>query len=308
MSPDSWILTEPYAGLQAQALGLAEAAGLHPATIDLHPRPPLAWLPPVMWPMPLRVSGLRGRPEGVLFTAGGSGAAVGAALRKRGRRVVQVQHPRMDIRKFDLVVANAHDQLAGPNVIVVRHALHRARPDVLAAARQVWAPRFAQVRKPLVAVLIGGSNGRFRLGLPEAEALGVKLAEMAVHDKAGIVLTTSRRTAPEVRGSLKARVESLGGWVWDGQGENPYYGMLACADAVVVTIDSISMISEAIATAAPVMLAELPGRSRRNRLFLKELLDVGRVRHFVGRMDWWPVVPMDDTRRAGMEVRRWLGI
>jgi mitochondrial fission protein ELM1 len=306
MTPDSWILTEPYAGLQAQALGLAEAAGLHPATIDLHPRPPLAWLPPVMWPAPLRVGGLAERPEGLLFTAGGGGAAVGAALRKRGRRVVQVQNPRMDIRKFDLVVANAHDRLDGPNVIVVRHALHRARPDVLAAARQVWAPRFAHIRKPLVAVLIGGSNGRFRLGLPEAEALGVKLAAMAVNDKTGIVLTASRRTAPEVRESLSARVKSLGGWVWDGEGENPYYGMLACADAVVVSIDSISMISEAIATAAPVMLAELPGSSRRSGLFLKELLDAGRVRHFVGRMDWWPVTPMDDTPRAGFEVRRWL--
>jgi mitochondrial fission protein ELM1 len=75
---------------------------------------------------------------------------------------------------------------------------------------------------------------------------------------------------------------------------------------VVVTIDSISMISEAIATAAPVMLAELPGSSRRSGLFLKELLDAGRVRHFVGRMDWWPVTPMDDTPRAGFEVRRWL--
>ena len=306
MSPDSWIITEPYAGLQAQALGLAEAAGLAPATIDLHPRPPLAWLPPVMWPAPLRVGGLAIRPEGLLFTAGGSGAAVGAALRRRGRRVVQIQDPRMDIRKFDLVVANAHDRLDGPNVIVVRHALHRARPDVLAAARQLWAPRFAKLPRPLVAVLIGGSNGRFRLGLPEAEDLGLRLSEMAVHDKAGIVLTASRRTAPEVQESLSARVKSLGGWMWDGQGDNPYYGMLACADAIVVTIDSISMISEAIATGVPVMLASLPGSSRRNSLFLKELLEIDRVRHFVGRMDWWPVTPMDDTPRAGSEVRRWL--
>src|SRR5579875_205833 len=29
-TPSSWILTEPYAGLQSQALGLAEAAGLAP--------------------------------------------------------------------------------------------------------------------------------------------------------------------------------------------------------------------------------------------------------------------------------------
>ena len=39
--------------------------------------------------------------------------------------------------------------------------------------------------------------------------------------------------------------------VWDGQGDNPYFGMLALADLIVVTQDSVSMISEAAATTAP---------------------------------------------------------
>ena len=34
----SWILSEGFAGLQAQALGLAEAAGLHPELRVLAPR------------------------------------------------------------------------------------------------------------------------------------------------------------------------------------------------------------------------------------------------------------------------------
>ena len=51
--------------------------------------------------------------------------------------------------------------------------------------------------------------------------------------------------------------------------------MLALADAIVVTMDSISMISEAVATEAPVLLASLPGRSRRNGLFTEALLPRG---------------------------------
>ena len=87
----------------------------------------------------------------------------------------------------------------------------------------------------------------------------------------------------------------LGGYVWDGNGDNPYFGMLALADAIVVTVDSVSMISEAVATAAPVMLATLPGRSRRNGLFTEALLREGRVREFAGRFEMWPVAPLDDT-------------
>jgi mitochondrial fission protein ELM1 len=84
--------------------------------------------------------------------------------------------------------------------------------------------------------------------------------------------------------------------------------MLALADAIVVTMDSVSMISEAVATTAPVMLAALPGRSRRKRMFADGLLAEGRVREFAGRYEVWPVTPLNDTPVAAAEMRRRLGI
>jgi mitochondrial fission protein ELM1 len=70
----------------------------------------------------------------------------------------------------------------------------------------------------------------------------------------------------------------------------------------------VSMVSEAVATEAPVMLAALPGRSRRTRLFTETLLAEGRVREFAGRYEVWPVAPLDDTPAAAAEMRRRLGI
>ena len=99
----------------------------------------------------------------------------------------------------------------------------------------------------------------------------------------------------------------MGGYVWNMEGENPYFGMLACADMIIATIDSISMVSEAVATSAPVLLAELPGTSRRISLFNQMLLEAGRVRQFCGQVEYWPVQPMDDTPAAAAAVRRRLG-
>jgi mitochondrial fission protein ELM1 len=82
---------------------------------------------------------------------------------------------------------------------------------------------------------------------------------------------------------------------------------LALADAIVVTTDSMSMISEAVATRAPVMLAPLPGRSRRQAAFIDALVSEGRVRRFTGRLELWPVEPIDDTPAAAAEMRRRLG-
>jgi mitochondrial fission protein ELM1 len=223
-----------------------------------------------------------------------------AAMRGRGMARVIVQHPRMAPEKFELVVAARHDRLTGRNVVVTRTALHRVTPQKLAAAAEVWSPRLAHLKRPLVAVLVGGSNGRFRLGPAEGAALAAALAKMMREQGVGVVLTP-------VVALLANALRPLGAYVHDFSGENPYLGLLALADAIVVTCDSVSMISEAVATAAPVLVYPLPGRSRSNADFLAGLIQDGRIRRFAGRLEVWQAQPLDDTAMAAAEMRRRLG-
>lgn len=305
----TWVVAEPYAGLQAQGLGLTEAAGLAAEVRPIAARGIWRHVPAALWPAPLAAvtKGALAPPLPELIVGcGGKAAVVLAALRRRVRSVA-VQHPRMNPRRFDVVVVGRHDELSGPNVIVVRTALHRASPARLAAAAAAWAPMLADLPRPLVSVLVGGANGRFRLGVPEARALAGQLATMMQRDRVGVALTPSRRTDPDAARAFADALRPLGALVWDGTGENPYFGMLALADAIVVTADSVSMISEAAATRAPVLVAPLPGSSRRGGLFLKDLLDAGRVRTYQGRFETWPVAPLDDTAAAAAEMCRRLG-
>ncbi len=293
------VLCSAYAGLRNQGLGLAEAAGVAPRVEEIRAMGLWRQVPPAWWPAPVAARMVSPPPERLAIGVGGAGAAVVAALRRRGHLAVQVQHPRMPLDRFDLIVANRHDEIAGPNVVMTRTALHRATAARLAEARGVWGPRLAHLPRPLVSVLVGGSNGRFRLEAREGEGLAGAIAGMMRRDRVGVAVTPSRRTAPAARAALEATLGPLGAWVWDMEGENPYFGLLACADAIVVTIDSISMVSEAVATEAPVLLASLPGRSRRIALFLRGLREAGRVRDFAGRMESWGVTPLDDTGLAG---------
>ena len=253
----SWILSEGYAGLQAQALGLAEAAGLQPELRVLAPRAPWKWVAASLWPAPLAAvpDAVRAPLPELVIGCGGVAAAVGAALRRGGRPVVQVQHPRMDPRRFDLIVVNRHDDLTGPNVVVTRTALHRVTPARLAAAADAWRP---QLRASEAAAGRGAGRRQQRpvpSGCGGRGELAGQLAAMMRRDGVGVAVTPSRRTDPAVTRVLAETLVPLGGYVWDGSGDNPYFGMLALADAIVVTMDSVSMISEAVATAAPVMLA-----------------------------------------------------
>jgi mitochondrial fission protein ELM1 len=62
------------------------------------------------------------------------------------------------------------------------------------------------------------------------------------------------------------------------------------------------------ATAAPVLVVPLPGKSRRQGLFLDMMLKERRVRMFDGRYAPWPVTPLNDTPLAAAEMRRRLGL
>ncbi|EKN00788.1 MULTISPECIES: mitochondrial fission ELM1 family protein [unclassified Acidocella] len=307
---DARIICTDLAGLKSQALGLAEAAGLAAEFRPLRFRTPWAHIPTNFWFNPrwaVAAELFAGPLPPVVIGAGGAGARVAAALRSREVKAVCIQHPRMALSKFDAILAGRHDGIEGPNVIVTRTALHRVTQARLAAERDIWAPRFAHLPRPLVAVLLGGSNGRYKFEAAEGLALGAQLAALA-RQGAGLMITPSRRTAPEVVAALRAALEPLGAWIWDFTGENPYFGMLACADAIIVTADSVSMVSEAVATSAPVLLARLPGKSARIGAFMDALVQDGRVRDFAGRLELWDTAPLDDTEWAGQELRRRLGV
>jgi mitochondrial fission protein ELM1 len=119
-----------------------------------------------------------------------------------------------------------------------------------------------------------------------------------------LAITPSRRTATERLALLRRRLEGLPAFIWDGSGDNPYFAMLGVADAIIVTADSVSMVSEAAATGKPVYIVELEGGSRKFARFHQAMRDAGITRPFAGTIETWRYTPPDDTARAAEEIRR----
>ena len=270
-----WVLTEGIAGTENQCLGLAEAMGETPLVKRAVPAAPWRFLPPSWLTPPLRTlsegSDPLEPPWPALLIAGGRKAVAwrlgcGAwpaasrfASRTRGWR------PSASTWWSRL----AHDGLSGPNVVETRTALHRVTPARLAAAREQFAPSLESLPRPLVAVLVGGASRRHRFELSEGAAVGRALAAMAAEAGAGLAITASRRTPSASMTALTEALADTPARIWRGDGENPYFGYLAAADAIVVTGDSVSMTSEACATGKPVYVAPMRGRgsTRLDRFF-----------------------------------------
>ena len=310
-----WVVTDGKAGMESQCVGLAEALGLSPEIKRIAPRAPWRWLPPQLWPCPLRALGPQGDrlvppwPD-LLIATGRQTVAPAIAVRRAAAGqtfTVQIQDPTVDPSRFDLVVAPAHDGLAGENVVTTLGALHRVTKERLADAARQFRDRYAALPRPLVAVLIGGNNRQYRLSDGAATRLADGLVRLARDSGAGIAVTPSRRTGPHALALIAERLRELapGSWdIWDGSGDNPYFAMLALADAIVVTGDSVNMVSEACAAARPVYVFDLDGGSAKFDRFHAGLRDRGMTRRFDGRLERWQAQPPDDMVRVVAEIRR----
>src|SRR6202030_2551541 len=117
--------------------------------------------------------------------------------------------------------------------------------------------------------------------------------------RGSVVLTPSRRTGAPGIALLRERLAGLPARTLGGTGDNPYYAYLAIADAVLVTADSVSMISEAAATGRPVHILGLAGTGGKFARFHEAMRRAGITRPFAGKIETWSYRPPDDTARAG---------
>ncbi len=296
--------------MESQCRGLAEALALAPAVKRVDPRLPWLALPSRWWPLPFRSLRPGSDPlappwPDVLISCGRKSVALALAVKRASGGhtfLVHIQDPLMDSRAFDVVVAPRHDRVRGPNVLTTRGALHPVTEEKLAAAARHFAALLAALPRPLVAVLVGGANGRAMFTAADAERLASELKALARQYGAGLAVTPSRRTGAENEGILRARLAEVGAYMWDGRGENPYLGLLALADYILVTADSVSMTSEACATGKPVYIIGLKGGSRRHRRFHAELREAGLTRPFAGVLERWSYEPLLDAASVAAEI------
>jgi len=210
---------------------------------------------------------------------------------------VFLQDPRVGLDAADVIWVPEHDDLRGHNVVTTLTSPHSLRAPALAAARRFPDPRLARLPSPRVALVLGGHSAHHKFGADDIARLR-KVVSYIVRQVGGLMVTPSRRTPEEVMTMIREETETFSGrsFVWDGTGENPYLNILASADAIVVTGDSVNMVGEATATGAPVHVFELSGGHEKVTHFIDALVEKGAVRRWKGAIEQWSYKPIDATQ------------
>ena len=209
--------------------------------IDLARSDPLT--PP--WPDLLLSMGMRNEPVARWVRAQSGGRT----------RLVFLGRLWSDPAHFDLVITTPQYRVPErPNVLRNALPLHPLGPATLTRAAARWAPALAHLPRPYLTVNIGGPSGPYAFG-PRAAGRLVRDTLALARQRGGAILVSSSARTPRCAIDAFAAQDAvpmqLYRWTPDDP-DNPYLGFLALADEVIVTADSISMLSEAHATGKPV--------------------------------------------------------
>jgi uncharacterized protein len=303
-----WVLTDGKAGDEAQCLGVAERLGLTAELRRVTPRPPWVWLMPRG---PIDPAEAPDQPQSpisppfpdMVIASGRRAVAYLRRIRKEaaGKTLtVFLKDPGTGPDTADVIWVPAHDRLRGPNVLATLTSPHRISPERLASARSVL-PAWLSKGRTHVGVMLGGNSRHHRFTEADTANLTFVLAAMASAG-ARLIVTPSRRTPPALAAAVARICHDGEGFFWDGSGENPYIAILAHADHLVVTADSVNMLGEAAATGKPIHLFTPSGGHTKISSFVRGLELHGAVRTLSGRLESWLYDPLDATPEIARAV------
>ncbi|NDF11817.1 MAG: nucleoside-diphosphate sugar epimerase [Proteobacteria bacterium] len=282
--PQIWVLCDDRPGNSNQALGVAEALEL-PYAVKRIAYSPSANLPNFLSLNALsrldaaKSDRLEAPWPDLVISAGRRAAPIARYIKSQSRgnsRIVQIMWPGFPTYGVDMIVVPEHDRVhLNRNIVRVPGAPHRLNEDILEREGKMWEKTLSEVKKPYVALLIGGST-RKRDFTPEHASEVAQMASMlAISMDASLLISTSRRTSDESERVLKRQITApfyFHDWRKANNRMNPYIAFLALADAIVVTGDSLSMCTEACSVGKPVLIYSPKDLSAKKHQRLHKLL------------------------------------
>lgn len=316
------VISDGRAGSENRSVGLAEMLGFkNPEIVTMKPRKVrgVAKLAPVRWLYP-DFARLEADVRDVDVVIG-AGYQVSRLLRvlkknKPGLFTVCLMRPAGKAGDYDVVAVEQHDDYTkAENVVVTLGATNRITRDRLALEADRWRKRLDSVRGTRLALMVGGTSkhGTF-------DAAGIKTLVDAVtkplkEGRGGLLVSTSRRTGASVTAALEKALgaSNVPFHLWKPEDttarDNPYLAYLALADGVIVTADSVSMVSEAASAGKPVYIwGDVKAVPKKFRQFYANLIKQGRAKWWDGAVNMRPPAAglMDTLMVAGFVRARWV--
>ena len=196
-----------------------------------------------------------------VISCGASLAGVNLAFKNElGAKSLVIMRPNIyNVRDFDLAVIPVHDRVkASKNVVFTKGTVADFDRDSLRGYGEELKGKIAVSKDKAIGVLLGGDSRSYVFEKELAIEVLDRIIATADELDADVLITTSRRTPGAVEFALKERYGKSGRVrllliANEGNFEGALEGILALSDLVVVSGESVAMVTEAVSTGKPVL-------------------------------------------------------
>lgn len=299
-----WIITSGRRGDIVQCEAIAKRLSSHIIHKTVTPAKPWQWLMPHGPVDPAEAHKIEPPFPDLIIAASRYSVPYARKIHKKsgGRtRVLFMKYPHMDISSFAMIWTPAHDNRPGINTIETLTAPHLVTPENLVACRSNPISAITALPGPRLGVLLGGNTRKVSYGEREIMAFCKKLKSASGFRS--LMASGSRRTPDTLLDALKLSSPCENTFIWEGKDHNPYFDILANADALLVTGDSHNLVSEALAASCPVHVFKPAKNPAKFNWTLNRLEEEGLILPQSTVISPGQSKPFDETPRIVEEIK-----
>ena len=300
------LLTQGMHGMISQVEGLAKALKLDYRHQTIKLKNFWNFIPPKLTPITANVLSKKFICEAkVIISCGRKSVIPSIALkRKFGNDIfnIHIQDPKVAISNFDLIVCPKHDGLDGNNVLQTTGAIHYLSTQEIEKNSNYL--KVNQANKKLVAFIIGGPNNYYDFSDEEINLVFNKIKTMFSSDKYKLMIIPSYRTPKRVIEKADS-VFSHDHLVVKSVDKSSYLSALSQAEIIIVTCDSISMISESAVTGKPIYVANMKVKKdgKRFKDFYSQLKEINVIKDLEDKIESWSYNNLDEVNRIAPIIK-----
>ena len=229
----------------------------------------------------------------IVISAGASLAAVNqaVALQNNAKSIAIMRPGIMPMNRFHLVIMPAHDRPSRQkNVLVTVGSLNTVSPESMKNDFEDLSSELTALKgleasdKLKIGLLIGGDSKNYRLTAESVAFLCDQLKKVLEERDGFLFLTTSRRTSGKIVDTLKSAFKDdprckLSVFAAEHNPTGTVGGIFYLSDIVVVSGESISMVSEAAASGKYVVVFEPQRKAEDNKV--RRFLDLLAQKEYI---------------------------
>ena len=224
--------------------------------------------------------------------------------KKYGNKIVNIhiQDPKVSLKNFDFIIVPEHDNLVGENVLQSKGAIHYLQENELEKSKNYLKSEIK--KEKLVTLIMGGPNKYYDYNDEDIDKIFKKIKENFINNGYQLVFIPSMRT-PQIIIDKAKNYYNENQIIITSIDKNAYLSSLKLSDHIVVTCDSISMISEAAITGKPIYVAHMPNKKKNERFkkFFDLFKSLNIIRDLEDSVEYWSYKKLDETNRISRYIK-----